>query len=484
MQPTSQDKSIRRPSLKLIISLIALFLSLINISCKKLIEIPPPTGSITTSQVFSTDEQATSATTSMYLKMINSSQIFSSSGMTLFGGVSADELASFDQSTSSLYVSFQKNSLLSSNTSISNFFWNPAYSIIYTANAIIEGLENNASVHDSLKNELTGEAEFVRAFSTFYLVNLFGDIPFVSTTNWHNTNLLSRTSASMVYQDIITDLKKAQSKLPADYSVGNGQRIIPNKWAATALLARVYLYIGDWPNAEMQSTEVINNSNLFSLDTNLNNVFLINSTEAIWQLQQNNKGISYNATPEGFLIIPKKLNSTFAPSVYLTSQLLNAFEPYDRRRYYWVDSTLYRGVEYYFPYKYKMGAGQATPNGPYSENYQVLRLAEQYLIRAEARAQKNDLSNATLDLNIIRKRAGLSDTTASAQTDLLTIIAHERQVEFFSEWGHRWLDLKRTNQATTILKPIKPNWNVNAELYPIPIGELTTDPNLTQNNGY
>src|SRR5207245_162544 len=101
-----------------------------------------------------------------------------------------------------------------------------------------------------------------------------------------------------------------------------------------------------------------------------------------------------------------------------------------------------------------------------TEYYMMLRLAEQYLIRAEARAQQNNLAGSILDLNVIRTRAGLQNLSASlTQAQVLRAVEQERRIELFAELGHRWLDLKRTGQATAILAPIKPNWNSNAQLY-------------------
>ncbi|HEY4197438.1 MAG TPA: RagB/SusD family nutrient uptake outer membrane protein, partial [Mucilaginibacter sp.] len=117
------------------------------------------------------------------------------------------------------------------------------------------------------------------------------------------------------------------------------------------------------------------------------------------------------------------------------------------------------------------------------------RLAEQYLIRAEARSQEGNVSGAQSDLNVIRNRAGLANTTASTQTTLLTAILHERQVEMFTEWGHRWLDLKRTGTVDAVMSLVLPakgggGWNPNMALMPLPLGDLQADQNLTQNPGY
>ena len=107
-----------------------------------------------------------------------------------------------------------------------------------------------------------------------------------------------------------------------------------------------------------------------------------------------------------------------------------------------------------------------------------------YLIRAEARAEQGNTAGAAADLNIVRQRAGLPPTTATDPAVLLAAILHERQIEFFAEWGHRWLDLKRTGAVTSVLSAEKSHWDVTDALYPIPANELTENPKLVQNPGY
>jgi hypothetical protein len=459
-------------------SIIILF----ALGCKKIISIPPPVSTVSSSQVFSSDDQVKSAVAGIYDAIINSHTFGPFNGSTtIYCGAYADEFTFFDQFSAN-NVQFQNSLLLTSNPNVNANFWTPVYSYIYDCNAVIEGLQISNPIDDSLKTELLGECEFIRSLCYFYLVNLFGDVPFVTSTNYNNTSLLTRTSASEINQSIIGDLIDAKGKLAADFTAGKGQRIIPNKWAATALLSRAYLFAKDWANAETQSSEIINNSNLFSLSTNLNDVFSPNSTEAIWQLQQDNANFPFNATPEGDVIIPSDSNSQ--PFIYLTPSLLSSFEPSDNRRAQWIDSTNFLGTYYFYPFKYKIGNALATASGSYTEYYMVLRLAEQFLIRAEARAHQNE-PNAIDDLNTIRNRAGLLNYTGPATGDsLLSAIAHERQIELFGEWGHRWLDLRRTGQASNVLGPLKPKWTSNALLFPIPVTELKRDPNLTQNPGY
>ncbi|MBC7851372.1 MAG: RagB/SusD family nutrient uptake outer membrane protein, partial [Chitinophagaceae bacterium] len=110
--------------------------------------------------------------------------------------------------------------------------------------------------------------------------------------------------------------------------------------------------------------------------------------------------------------------------------------------------------------------------------------AEQYLIRAEARAKLNDLTGAISDLNTIRNRAGLANTIAVSQQNILNAIAEERRTELFGEWGHRWFDLKRTGKINEVMNALKANWKATDALWPIPIDQLKANPALVQNPGY
>jgi starch-binding outer membrane protein, SusD/RagB family len=164
--------------------------------------------------------------------------------------------------------------------------------------------------------------------------------------------------------------------------------------------------------------------------------------------------------------------------------LLAAFEPNDLRRANWVDSTDLSGIHYYYPCKYKVKVGSGYPS---PENYTLLRLAEQYLIRAEAEADMGQPAAAISDLNIIRSRAGLPNLSGLTGSLLQVAIEQEWRIEFFAEWGHRWLDLKRWGIAIQTLDTIPykmGNIDSTQLLYPIPMSEIQTDPNLSQNPGY
>ncbi len=440
------------------------------ISCKKFVEVPPSPTQIMNYKVFENDGTATRAIIGMYIQMIESKNLFSSGHTTFYPGLSADELYYY---SNDVKQEFFKNEIgTNSHDLISIVFWSPAYKYIYAANACIEGLAKSQTLTPSLKRSLTGEAKFIRAYCYFYLVNLFGDVPLITTTDYEVNSLMPRTAKFLVYDQIISDLIDAQNLLEAAYPTS--EKIRPNKWTATALLARTYLYKEEWAKAAEQSSMVIS-SGMYSLVTNVNNVFLKSSNETIFQLQPGSININ---TWEGNVILPP--SSAVVPTYLLTNTVLNAFETGDLRRDSWVKSRDLSGQTFFYPFKYKVQMSAAV-----TEYYIYLRLAEQYLIRSEAKAQLNDIGGSQADLNVIRNRAGLSNTAAADKASLLLAIEHERQVELFAEWGHRWFDLKRTNRANTILSTLKPStWQPTDVLWPIPSIQISLNSALTQNPGY
>ncbi len=457
-------------------------------SCKKLVEVDAPVTNITGSTVYSSDATAVAVLTGIYSQI--SANYYYTTGfnsLSMLAGLSADELTLWNGVTNTMLISYYTNTL--SVLKGGSELWPICYNYIYICNTAIQGLQSATQLTPSIKQQLLGEAEFLRAYFYFYLVNLYGDVPLVLGTDYKQNSIVSRTPSTMVYSQMVTDLKAAQMLLDSVYidgSIANQtqERTRPTKWAAAALLAKVYLNEQDWNNAQAQSSIVINNTSLYSL-TDLNSVFLANSSEAIWQLQPVDADVSN--TQEGALfILPSTGPSTGTPSnpVYLSSAVLDAFEPTDLRRVNWVDSVIVSPDTFYFPYKYKVN----TLFAPVTEYEMMLRLGEQFLIRAEAEAQLNDLGDATTDVNIIRSRAGLSPVSNLSQEGMLAAIAHERQVELFTEWGARWIDLKRTNAVDAVMTPAAKEkgsiWISSQQLYPIPLNDVQRDPNLVQNAGY
>ncbi len=448
------------------------FLLYSNSFCRKFIEVDLPVDTLNSDIVFADAQTAGSAVIGLYTSMMAIQPVISSGGVTVYTGLSSDEL--YNSNVANTTASeFFANSVLPTNSIMSANFWQKGYSIIYHANACVKGIEHNPQLNQSAKNQLLGEAYLTRAFIYYYMVNLFGDVPLLLTTDYLENQQTARTPVDVVYAQIVTDLKNAGTLLGEDYATN--ERVRPNRWAATALLARVYLTLGQWELAESESSQVIDNGH-YSLEANLNDVFLASSTEAIWQLMPVTQG--YNTT-EGMTFVPAGWSAA-PPNFPLTSHLMSDFEPGDGRLQHWVTSKTVQDQVYFYPYKYKIG----EYGFPLTEYYMLCRLGEQYLIRAEALARQDKTEAAMQDLNMIRQRAGLPFITTNTRDELLNAIARERRIELFAEWGHRWIDLKRTQKSTDVLSPVKPGWQATDTLFPIPLSEIQLNPALQQNPGY
>lgn len=460
-----------------------LLLSCFVSSCRDFVEIDSPPTQIDTKTVYADDANAISAIRGIYTELMGSGGFLTISGgcIPVASALSADELNSYGPTTSE----FETNNLLPISYQVNNNIWIPGFRFIFYANSVLEGVAASSTLSAGVKQQLKGEALFVRALCSFYLTNVFGKIPVVTTTDYRINNVIASSPQVDVYKQIVADLKEAQQLMAEEYVSSSNERVRPNRHTATALLARTYLYMRDWEHAEEEATKLIGNTSVYGLEP-LDKAFLKESREAIWQLKSGD-GISRNTNEANFFI----LFST-PIGVALSTQMLNAFESGDQRKLQWVGNYTNAAGSWYFPYKYK----RFEVNVPATEYSIVFRLAEQYLIRAEARAQRGNLTganSAASDLNTVRGRAGLGGTTAVTLPQMLAAIEHERQVELFTEYGHRWLDLKRMpgftdpskTRADEVLAPVKgANWQPTDVLYPIPQVEYNINPKLGQNAGY
>lgn len=444
--------------------------------CAKLIEIDPPLNEISSEVVYKSDKTAQSALSGLYgLLSQSQTQLWR---ITVNTSLSADDLRY--GVTGGFYDEYYNNTLDPLLSPSVGEMWNDLYSSIYRANSIIEGLEKYTGTSAAVNKQLKAEAKFLRAYCYFYLVNLFGEVPLITTTDVTVTALQPRAPAADVYDLIVKDLTTAKTDLREDYSVSGGNRHNANKYAAAALLARVYLYTGQYAAAVQHATDVINKTDLYGLIPSASmgtGVFVKNSREAIFQFMPSHSPTN-SSTYEGSVFV-----STTA-QWDIRASLLNVFEPGDLRRSNWIKDTTFSGEAFHQPFKYKYRTNALAVAAGVVEYPTILRLAEQYLIRAEGLAQQNNLDDAAGDLNEIRVRAGLSPIFPADKSAMLTAIESERQKELFCELGHRWFDLKRTNRATTVLGALKPTWVPDAVWYPIPQTARDANPNLTQNKGY
>lgn len=449
---------------------ILLTFSLPFFSCESFLEVDLPESQLTGTSVFEDLATADAAMVNIYADLRDNGILSGSQyGLSVNLGLYGDELDFYgDISFPSFY--FYHNALLPTNSLIGNY-WNVTYKEIYAANAVIEGVESaqNLSIED--RDRLKGEALFTRALLHFYLVNLYGAIPYVTTTDYSQNSSVSRMAVEEIYAHVIHDLEDATGYLPEDYYSEGKAR--PNQYTAAALLSRVYLYTGDWVESEHQANILLDNP-IYNLEQDIEAVFLRDSPETIWQLPP---AIEGDATAEAYSFTILAPPPSFAA---LSQGLLNEFNENDLRTH-WIGMVTDGVNTWYYPMKYRQSGFEGT-----SAEYSVmLRLAEIYLIRAEARAYNGNLNGAKEDLNQIRLRAGLNETSAMSQTEIVEAILEERRREFFTEHGQRFFDLKRQGKLDEELSSVKPGWNSTDRLFPLPENELSVNPNLQpQNPGY
>jgi len=441
-------------------------------SCAKFVDVGAPTTQIGVKEAYQSDATATSAIIGLYN---NTYTNYLTTYFTGLPGCSADDIKYSTASPS--YDEFINDALNSNNSLNANYLWGDTYSQIAQTNLAIENLNASTRLTPAVKNQLLGEAKTWRAFMYFYLVNMYGNVPLVLGTDNNINGQLPRTGADSVWSQIITDLKDAVSLLKPDYPSAQRGRI--NQYTAMALLAKSYLYTKDWKDAETTAGQIIG-SGVYTLSTDLNTAFTNTSNEVIWQIATSTGISTFGSNflaPHGSL-----------PAYIMYDTLYHSFDPNDLRKQDWTTSDTIGGIPYYYVYKYKDRAGTGN------EYNVVFRLAEQYLIRAEARARQNEIAGAVSDINTTRQRAGLLPLDDNiSQDSALMAVEQERKFELFGEWGNRWFDLKRTpgilgnpglTRADDILSGLKPAWKHTAVWYPIPSSQIIVNNHLTQNDGY
>lgn len=449
---------------------IILLVTISLVSCDSFTEVNAPQTQITSSAVFEEKSSANAALADIYSRIREEGVVTGNiPGGTLLLSNYCDDLTYFGTNVS--IEQFSKHTLLPSNTYI-NTLWRTTYSHIYATNAFLEGMRSSVRITGEDHDRFIGEALFIRAFLHFYLVNMYGQIPYVKTTDYAFNATVSKASIPEVYRQILADLIEARSLIPETYPTA--EPIRPNKAVVTSMLARLYLYTQDWQNAADNASIVINNKK-YSWQNDPAAEFLKVNSAIIWALHPGIAGLNTRDARNFVFTSGPPSRSTLSPD------LVNSFEMGDLRKALWVKKITTKNESWYHANKYKL-----TTNTGTSVEYTILfRLAELYLIRAESLAKLNHLDGAKEDINKIRNRAGLPNTIAVTQEKILAAIAKERRLELFTEQGHRFFDLKRTGKADEVLSFAKPNWNVNHIVLPLPENELLlNDKLLPQNTGY
>ena len=378
-------------------------------------------------------------------------------------------------------------------TTLSNA-WTGHYLGIARTNSILDRLQA-ANIPQASKDRFEGEAKFMRALFYFNLVRFFGDVQLVTKelTSPYEANSLPRSPAADVYALIISDLKTAETKLPATIPSAEAGRA--SSWAAKTELGKVYLTLKQYDNAAAKLKEVID-GNAYSLMPKYADIFPATT--------------SYAANKEYILAVQYKsgnigqgsdLWSNWAAvnsSVALlgtgggvgggfnrpTANMEAAYEAGDLRK----DASMlssYKAtngttVNEKYVVKFRQ---QGALNNDSDVDFPLLRYADVLLMYGEALNELGRTTEGLTYLNLIRKRAGLADKTGLSQADFRLAMEQERRVELAFE-GHRWFDLVRTGRFVTVMQAKGFKVQPFHQLYLIPQRETDLNKALTQNPGY
>ena len=357
--------------------------------------------------------------------------------------------------------------------------WGSLYETIYVANFLLENLPKVTGVPEATRKQVLAEARFLRGYANFIGANTYGDIPQVTTTDQIANRTIGRTAKATILTSVLADYEAALTDLP---TVASGSTNITtnatylNKTSCQAAIARYHLYQKNWVKAEELATLVIG-SGVYRLETNYEDITTRDFTgESILEVGYN---LSDDPGTSSF-----GLNNILAgrreviPSNQLVLSLIGT-EAGTRRATIGFSAQNLRGSDNGWTVR-KYGTASEENN-----NIVLIRLAEMYLIRAEARAQQGKLAPAVADLNVLRTRAKAPAIAIAAQADVLLAVERERVYELAFE-GHRWYDLVRTGRVQAVMSAFSPNWNSRYELWPIPQSEIQQNPTLRgqQNPGY
>jgi len=350
------------------------------------------------------------------------------------------------------------------------------YQVVNQANNIIAAAPGVADATEPQKNQALGEAYFARGLAFFDGAMLWGGIPGVYGTLGITLPLepsrqavsLPRASLQETWVQIEADLQKSLPLLP-EASAGAPARI--TKAAARGMLARMYLYLKNYEQAANFASQVISDTK-FQLLADYSTIFNTkNTAESILEMQFDN--LDQNAIRTWYIPTSAGGRGDLAAHTEFYDSIPAAD---DRKKLYAFDNN----SKFYYPTKY--------PRANNLDNIHVLRIAELYLIRAEA----NYLSgkgDPLADLNRVRTRAKLPALTAITSID---DILNERKIEFAFE-GQRWYDLLRTGKALVRLASVPRSNSPGApaaltdarrQVFPIPSVELNANPNSVQNDAY
>lgn len=484
------------------ISVISLLL--VHVACNKLEE--TPYSSIFTDNFYKTASDAEAALTAVYGPMVS---LYNTAG-TAASDFSADQIYPRPVVGRDTYTLFSYDPNYTTQKSFSRQaespqqIWQSCYAGIEKANWVLYRVPQT-NMDTVRRNVILGEAFYMRAFYLWTLTKNFGDIVVKITPSINlDTAIVGKTAQAAVFKQIYLDLDQAVTRLPV-YSV-NVQKGRPSKEVAMALYAKAALYAQDWSTA-LDKAKLVLGSGRYSLMTDVLDVYNVAKEDAA--RQENMWAFECETTSPGFstqiisLYGPKNSDGpqyavTSFGSAFAYQSFFDSFHPDDQRRKLLdtnyvnklgqvvlqkdITPITTKGVLV----KKFMDPNSVGASG--AVNIPILRLADIYLVAAEAAAQQNGVTEDAYGyINTVRRRAGLSDLTEGlGKNEFIAAVLQERSWELFGE-GDRWYDLTRTNTFMQVIPKAVNNVfptrtpQTKHRFFPIPLDEINANPKLEQN---
>ncbi len=459
--------------MKSVLNIVIIIFLVLVVSCKNLLE-QEPVSSLTQDNFWTSSSDAAAGVTAVY----DGLQSFLSTNFLYWSDLRSDQIEFVQGQSNPTPNQLQiMNNELHARMGESN--WTSAYVLIARCNNLITNISGITDMTESEKKLAIAHGKFIRALAYFYAVRIWGDVPLILQpyTSAQDNFLVSRTPSDQVIDAILQDVNEAINGLPVSVSKSRAS------WgAAMALKAHVLAWIHDYSGVQSVLDELFSGS-LYRLvpGERYGEIFeQENSSESIFELQYSFS--NYNETngiADLFMAQPFALG--LSPRYQPSKKLLAMFEEGDlRRRFlFFTEST---GTSPQLIMKY-FGSDNNNPANQFriaDDNVIIFRLADLYLLKAEAHSELGDREEAIELLNKIRNRVGLKDLETSSTIDLKEEILVERFRELCFE-GHRFFDLVRNKAVTSHIKTIK---NEGQLVWPIHEDRLIENPNLHQNEYY
>ncbi len=393
-------------------------------------------------------------------------------------------------------------------------YWTEHFRLVILANQILTFVPD-IDMDKEQKESILGEAKFLRAYSYFDLVRIFGEVPIITEIPTIDSDLnVFRDPVDEVYDFIVSDLEGALEALPRKRPSSDYGRVTSH--AARAVLAKVFVTIGRYNESMELAREVINSGD-FKLMNDFADNWLRdvsdNNAESIWQIQYVGcgPGGTGNALQAFFAPWGQAITGNTdgwgsqiptAPSIDNPGTTIgDAYSNEDLRKYHTImtPGESYPMINassggYTYPgagasrgqsniKKYVIGGGADVCFMSTPQNQHAIRYADVLLTLAEASCRQNGGITVTDDViaafNEVRVRAGLEEV-GNVTTEM---VFQERRLEFAFE-NHRWFDLLRLGGVKDIMLLHGKQFQDHNLLFPIPASEIAINPNLTQNPGY